>query len=830
MKITLSLLSILLLLTLTACNGTNETIEPQTGLPPLVEAAGSEDGRNEPPETPTPTTDTTPTQQPTENAHTIGDDIPISRALAARMAVLALSDSHTIAGLEREITYTDTHPNDWFDRYINAAYILGIMLGDGALFRPHDELTVQEAQAILNRLNPDNPVRMRLTDENRHMPTSYALWVSLYESTIRELDEAGANTGIRERSIIVLADSSNNSQLPPGNIIADSGAFSGAGIDFSEFVDTQIQVLEKDGQILATMYVESRTPTLRGAYIVNAGGGSMTIFLGGAERTFSYSGDANTHEGTVATFLLSNNEVTELIVHPNSFVDRVLLHDGNRIEFLDRGEIALSANFRVYSEERANVAWRGPRNIIAGSQTSRFYEHNGEIIAAVIESRPPIGNIRVVIMDSDFRNFAHPSVDITSTASFEVVVDGERQTFAPGESFTLTDTTELSGRAFISGDGKLALNGLRRSSGTPEYRGALEIIARDGGFIIVNEVDIEEYLYSVVPSEMPVSFGMEALKVQAVTARSYAYNQFYANNFHRFGANVCDSVMSQVYNNVREAPETMQAVRATRGMCLTFNGAVISANFFSTSAGVTANNGEVWAQRPMMTFPANTRPYLVSVRQYRNADFGDLSIEANMVEFIRHPNVQSYDSWSNFFRWYTEMTNEELTTSINASLSTRHNAAPRLIKTLQPDGEFRARPIDTIGTLLNLEVIQRGQAGNIMVMKITGTQNTILVQTEFNIRSLLMPRQHVEGGAPIGVTLNDGSVRENLGLLPSAFFVMERMTDGDGNILYVRFHGGGNGHGVGMSQTGARGMIDAGRSFNEVLAHFYPGTTVERRW
>ena len=433
-------------------------------------------------------------------------------------------------------------------------------------------------------------------------------------------------------------------------------------------------------------------------------------------------------------------------------------------------------------------------------------------------------------MDSDFRNFTHPSVDITSTANFEVVVGGERQNFAPGERFTLSDASELSGRAFISGDDKLALNGLRRSSGTPQYRGNLEIIARDGGFIIVNEVDIEEYLYSVVPSEMPVSFGMEALKVQAVTARSYAYNQFYANNFHRFGANVCDSVMSQVYNNIREASETKQAVRATRGMCLTFNGAVISANFFSTSAGVTANNGEVWALRPMMTFPTNTRPYLVSVRQYRNADFGDLTVEANMVEFIRNPNVQSYDSWSNFFRWYTEMTNEELTASINASLSTRHNAAPRLIKTLQPDGEFRARPIDTIGTLVNLEVIQRGQAGNIMVMKITGTQNTILVQTEFNIRSLLMPRQHVEGGSPIGVTLNDGSVRENLGLLPSAFFVMERMTDGDGNIVYVRFHGGGNGHGVGMSQTGARGMIDAGRSFSEVLAHFYPGTLVERRW
>jgi len=60
--------------------------------------------------------------------------------------------------------------------------------------------------------------------------------------------------------------------------------------------------------------------------------------------------------------------------------------------------------------------------------------------------------------------------------------------------------------------------------------------------------------------------------------------------------------------------------------------------------------------------------------------------------------------------------------------------------------------------------------------------------------------------------------------------VMERMTDAESNILFVRFSGGGNGHGVGMSQTGVRGMTDAGRTFEEVLAHFYPGTRVERRW
>ena len=769
-------------------------------------------------------------QRQREDTDVIGDDMPISRALAARMAVSLLNDTPTIAGIEREIDYADSNTSMWFDRYINAAYVQGIMAGDGAYFRPDDSLTVSEAQIILNRLNPDSPVRMQITDDNRDVPISYALWVQLYESTLRELTESGVNTGVRERSIIILASSDNNAQLPEGNIVTDSGALTGYGIDFSEFIDKEIRVLEKEGAILALLNIESHSPAIEGAYIVSLGNGSLSIFLGGAERTFEYTGSEQGHEGSIASFVLSNNEATELIIYSDGFTDRVLLHNASHIEFASRGIMPLCENFRVYSEERGPVLWRVPRNIIVGTDTSRFYERDGTIVAAVIESRPAPEMIRVVIMDSDFRNFTHETVDITSLEQFEVVINGQSQTFMPGEQFTLTTPVELDGRALISGNSKLAINSLRRGYGTPEYRGTLEVIAQSGGFIIVNEVDIEEYLYSVVPSEMPISFGIEALKVQAVTARSFAYNQFYGNNFHRFGANVCDSVMSQVYNNIREAPASMQAVRETRGLCLTFEGSVISANFFSTSAGVTANNGEVWAQRPWLHFPTPSRPYLHSVRQYRNASFGDLSIEANMSEFIRNRNVQSYDSWSNFFRWYVEMTNEEISASINANLRARYDAAPRLIQTLQPDGSFRARPVDTIGQLINIEVVERGQAGNIMSMIITGDENTILVSTEFNIRSLLMPRQHVEGGSPIRLQLQDDSIRENLGLLPSAFFIMERMTDEGGNILYVRFHGGGNGHGVGMSQTGVRGMIDMGRSFEEVLAHFYPGTTIQRRW
>ncbi|MDL2248591.1 SpoIID/LytB domain-containing protein [Tyzzerella sp. OttesenSCG-928-J15] len=403
--------------------------------------------------------------------------------------------------------------------------------------------------------------------------------------------------------------------------------------------------------------------------------------------------------------------------------------------------------------------------------------------------------------------------------------------FSPNEKFIINPENPITSRIYIKPlTGKIALSSINRDCGAPAYRGLIEISPTNGGYIIVNEISLEEYLYSVVPSEMPLSYGIEALKVQAVTARSYAYNQFYANTFHQYGANVCDSVISQVYNNIAESDISIQAVDETKGLCLTHDSAVISANFFSTSAGVTANNGEVWADSVTKKFPAQTSVYLQAKTHYQTADYGDLSIEENMAGFIKNKDIESYDSFTNWFRWYTEMTAEEISASINANLKERYEASPKLIKTLQADGVFRSRPVESIGNLVNIEVVKRGESGNIMALKIAGTQNTILVNTEYNIRTLLRPKQYTDSEKPVILTLADGKERENYSLMPSAFFAMERMTDGEGKILYVKFYGGGNGHGVGMSQTGVKGMVDKGKTFEEVLEHYYNGTVVEKMY
>jgi stage II sporulation protein D len=138
------------------------------------------------------------------------------------------------------------------------------------------------------------------------------------------------------------------------------------------------------------------------------------------------------------------------------------------------------------------------------------------------------------------------------------------------------------------------------------YRGRVRLVPSGGGLVAVNHVDLEEYLYSVVGSEMPTSWPLEALKAQAVAARSYALHKRskVANSTYDLG----DTTTWQVYKGVAsEATSTQQAVRQTRGQVLVHNGQIIEAVFHSSSGGHTENVEDIWSQ-PL--------PYLRGVVDY----------------------------------------------------------------------------------------------------------------------------------------------------------------------------------------------------------------------
>lgn len=128
----------------------------------------------------------------------------------------------------------------------------------------------------------------------------------------------------------------------------------------------------------------------------------------------------------------------------------------------------------------------------------------------------------------------------------------------------------------------------------PKYRGVITVIPNGSHLRVINTLDIEKYLLQVVPSEMPRSFGVEALKVQAVAARTYAVSDILKGKYIKDGFHIKDTVESQVYNNQVENEDATRAIEETEGKIMTYDNMPIDAKYFSTSAGFTSHASNVW--------------------------------------------------------------------------------------------------------------------------------------------------------------------------------------------------------------------------------------------
>ena len=131
----------------------------------------------------------------------------------------------------------------------------------------------------------------------------------------------------------------------------------------------------------------------------------------------------------------------------------------------------------------------------------------------------------------------------------------------------------------------------------PSYSGALELRAASGGIAVINELPVETYLCGVVPSEMPASYELEALKAQAVCARSYAFRQMTSYGYPEYEAHVNDSTDFQVYNNSERQESSTRAVTETEGQVVRYKGEIATTYYYSTSCGRTTSL-EAWGTDP----------------------------------------------------------------------------------------------------------------------------------------------------------------------------------------------------------------------------------------
>ena len=319
---------------------------------------------------------------------------------------------------------------------------------------------------------------------------------------------------------------------------------------------------------------------------------------------------------------------------------------------------------------------------------------------------------------------------------------------------------------------------------TQTFQGALILRIIDGELHAINRIAIEDYLTSVIASEMSGTSSVELLKAHAVISRSWLLAQITAGASQKLKIqnsnlansqfikwydreahthfDVCADDHCQRYQGVsrKVTPQVYEAIRATRGIVLSYEGEVCDARFSKCCGGRTELYESCWDDTP--------HPYLSVV----DDPFCNTDDPRILSEVLNH-----YDQSTDFYRWTVQYTQEELSELV------------------------RRRGGFDYGDIMDLIPIERGPSGRIIRLQIVGTKATRIIGKELEIRR----------------TLSESH-------LYSSAFEVEKINEKPSPIFIL--HGSGWGHGVGLCQIGAAVMGAKGYNYKEILHHYYPEATL----
>ena len=276
---------------------------------------------------------------------------------------------------------------------------------------------------------------------------------------------------------------------------------------------------------------------LKNVWITEAEAGQITLFCDGVRETYDLDTEANEAgrlptpdqmREQLADVELTDDLVSAVILKTEKFTGRVLSADESGIEIEGRGRIPLAEDYKGYRLYR-ELTMCTTEDLRFGYMDADFIRENDEICGILLAREDNMDKIRVLIKTSDFSDVLHQTVTLTAESDFLLQYgtgeEMQEELFSRGDEVTIdTDSDYFVGERIrivpTVLTGRVRLINVNRSQGTPSYRGHIELLRTADGIAVVNELPLEEYLYSVVPSEMPASYPLEALKAQAICART----------------------------------------------------------------------------------------------------------------------------------------------------------------------------------------------------------------------------------------------------------------------------------------------------------------------
>ena len=502
------------------------------------------------------------------------------------------------------------------------------------------------------------------------------------------------------------------------------------------------------------------------------------------------------------------------------------------VEMLGSSATKLTDNTKIYKLVNNQKVEVNYDELMIGMNNLYIKTKNDETIEEIlIDGDPIFSRMRVAIRKtinniSDINTLYHDEIVIA------VASDTTVQTYDGKEQFTVransTITIESNGKDMYYYNGKvlnitskrliinesekpLRVTSISRGSSC-YYEGNLEISLVEGRLLLTNDLLMEDYLKKVVPSEMPSSWREEALKSQAVAARTYAYREIYNKKYLKYGYIVDDSESSQVYNNSNEQESTNKAISETKGITMFCNNEPIVAYYYSTSSGLVGAGNEVWIEDKVI----EDIPYLQGVN---TTDYPvDLTSEESLLQFFKTIDMYSPSGTSSNFRWLVTMNKEQLRNTLNVNIP----LMVQTYKTAYPileDGNWVIKDFpEDIGEIKNVFVSERGTSGVVVSLQVEAENVTFRIINQYNIRFTIRPKDCGSTVVRYNSKANTGtytSTSYNSNILTSGYFALE--WEGDN----LKFYGGGSGHGTGMCQYSANTYAGEGKTYQEILSVFY---------
>lgn len=441
--------------------------------------------------------------------------------------------------------------------------------------------------------------------------------------------------------------------------------------------------------------------------------------------------------------------------------------------------------------------------------------------------------ILVGITTSDLTSLDHKSAAISSPAGL-TVIDNQKVTMQvpPGKALIIaalvdgmigddaleykTDgqASRITKKKLLikpSKGSSLSVNTITReyASGRsiPVFNGEIEPSANDFKLRISLRTDLDIYLKGVLQSEVPASYPLEAIKAQAVAARTYALRPR-INHMKRDGINVCDSYLCcQYFGGTKSAPgeNHLKAISQTAGQVLTFNSEPVLALFSSNAGGHTEDYDNCFSDPDTKEFPPLPLTYLKGVWETKSGnapkDF-DLSQEKQLRLFYAATPFTE-DKTSAHYRWKVNLSANQLESHL-------HNNVRKLLANPEAAPYIVPPKSSEFGHINGFSVNKRGSAGTIVELSVSTSSGNWIVRKELVIRDFFAV-------PPAG-----------LKRLKSARIFFDENRDKSGLLSALTICGTGWGHGVGMQQSGACAFAKIGLDYRSILNHYYARASIDK--